>query len=155
MSTFLIHRSLLLSLSLLHSKVLIYLYINTLHFSISELQHSATVKQKYDEVLQQAMEYLLAFETYGGCVVVISGWEALNRLRAVRYRRALKVVRNMKLLGQQQQHMMGGDIRKANFELLHLAEACAASQLGLYKAHAWNKRLERREGSLKRSASLI
>lgn len=90
------------------------------------------------------MQYVLAFQTYGGCVVVISGWEALSRLRTIRYKRALKVVRNMKLQG-------GGDIRKANFELLHLAESCAASQRGLYKAHAWNKRLERREGISSRS----
>lgn len=95
------------------------------------------------------MQYVLAFQTYGGCVVVISGWEALSRLRTIRYKRALKVVRNMKLGGQ------GGDIRKANIELLHLAESCAASQRGLYKAHAWNKRLERRDGSLSRNASSL
>ena len=132
--------------------ILVHVFVHSLiilYFSINELRDCAIVKQKYDQVLEQAMEYLLAFQTYGACVVVISGWEALSRLRTVLYRRALKVVRNMKLVRQ------GGDFRKANFELLNLAEACAASQKGLYKAHAWNKRLERREGSLKRNASLI
>lgn len=94
------------------------------------------------------MEYMQGFPTYGGCFVLLSGWDALCRLKTIRYKRALKAVHIIKLKGG------GGDIRKANFDLQFLAESCAASQLGLYKANAWKNRIERREESLNRSVSL-
>jgi hypothetical protein len=72
------------------------------------------------------MQYMVAFQTYGGSLVILSGWDALSRLKTIRYKRALKVVRTMKLNGT------GGDnIRKANLDLQYLAEPCAASQVGL------------------------
>ena len=101
------------------------------------MRNTCTVKQKHEQVLQQAMQYMLAFQTYGGSLVILSGWDALSRLKTIRYKRALKVVRTMKLKGT------GGDIRKANLDLQYLAESCAASQVGLYKVHAWKDRWER------------
>ena len=112
-----------------------------LYCSLHELRQSFVVQQKYEQVLQQAMQFMVAFPTYGGCFVLISGWEALFRVYNIRYKIALKVVRKMKLDSQK---LCQSDLRKANQELLMHLESCAASQLGLYKVQAWQKRLEHR-----------
>jgi hypothetical protein len=115
--------------------------------SIYEMRQNVT-EQKHQQVLIQAQQYMVGFSKESGeCVLLITGWEALGRLNDIRYKRALRVIRNIQLSG-------GGNLRKANVELQQLAESCSASYLGLYKANAWKKRTERKQQECIRSLSI-
>lgn len=78
--------------------------------------------------------------THDACFLLIAGWEALDRLNAIRQRRVLKVVRRMRLVAGEGSNKNA--VLKANSDLYHLSETCAASKLGLYKANAWKNRIE-------------
>lgn len=110
--------------------------------TINELRQDVRNK-KCKRVLHLAQKYLSCTEPCNGAsFFVLTGWETLNRLDSLQFRQALKVVRRIKL-GEK-----SGNIRSANFNLQIFAEECAASKLGLYKAQAWKRRMERkREGA--------
>lgn len=93
---------------------------------------------KCKEVLQRAQKYLACTKNCNhASFLVLTGWETLNRFDALRFRQALNVVRRIKL-GEK-----NGDIRRANLNFQMLAEECAASHLGLYKAQAWKCRMDK------------
>lgn len=107
------------------------------NYSINELRQDMRCG-KSKEVLQRTQKYLSCTEICNNTsFLVLTGWETLNRFDALRFRQALRVVRRIKL-GEK-----NGDIRRANFNLQMLAEECAASQLGLYKAQAWKIRMDK------------
>lgn len=118
--------------------------------SIDEMRQNISTKQQHQQVLIQAQQYLECLSKESGeCVLLIAGWEALCRLNDVQYKRSLKIIRNIQLSGGGR-----GGRKAANTELQTLAEACSASYLGLYKATAWQKRVERKQKECLRSLSI-
>merc|ERR1740124_890435 len=103
--------------------------------TINELRQDIR-KQNHKEVLTRAQQYSSCFKSSSSAYfLLLNGWETLNRLHTLRFQQSLKIVRLIKL-GEKK-----GNIRKANLNLQMLAEECAASQLGLYKAQAWKSRM--------------
>jgi hypothetical protein len=79
--------------------------------------------------------------SYGGCVILLGGWEAATHLTTLFYHRSLSTIRRYKLENPRGD---ANELRRVTFELHASAEACAASQLGLYKTRRWKKQIDLR-----------
>jgi hypothetical protein len=113
------------------------------NFRIRDLQDRGTGEP--NSVLCEAAQYAMALSpSYGGCIILLSGWEAAAHLNTLFYHRSLSTIRRYKLQNPRRDI---DELRRVNLELNATAEACAASQLGLYKTRRWKRHIDMRSSN--------